>query len=209
MAKKGPKVNAEPKAPDQDEAEMERALHRLFGTTEGTDLEELIPRLIAHDDVIQAWLDTAPENAEAFARDPVNTLRNYFPTLEMPAAGFDQKIGLGDGMRIAGATAAPDPAALALFVRVWNYLGTSEENVTGFRTNPVGVITFLGQDQPPRVVSTVMNAFGVSVDQGISLAGRFVRVVAEKALLGPGGPVQASVVGEIAVVTDVGLTRGR
>jgi hypothetical protein len=213
MAEKAKAPNAKPTRrarPERKDTEMEESLHRYFGTTEGSDFERLVPRLSEQSDAIQSWLAASRENSGAFERDPVATLRKNFPDLKIPAtASSEHRIALGDSIRIGGkAPAGPDPAVLVLFVAVWNYLGDSAANVAEFRANPVGVITSLGQGQEPSVVSEVMKAFGVSPNDAFSF-GRLVDEAVLSGVLDPSGPVEATVVGEIAVLNETATIRAR
>ena len=99
--------------------------------------------------------------------------------------------GLGD---------APDPAVLALFVKVWNYVAGGAPNIASFRGNPTGVITSLGQDQPEAVVTAVLKAFRL---QGAAHSGfaRLIGEAIEKEIIDPSGPVEAAVIDETAVTS--------
>lgn len=179
---------------------MERSLEQVFGPVKGGEAEQLVPKLAGHKDAIQSWLSASPQNAEAFRRDPLKALAKAFPDLGLRERPRDRPSELGERVHIKGLADAPDPAVLALFVKVWHYVAGGASNIASFRGNPTGVITSLGQDQPEAVVTAVLKAFRL---QGAAHSGfaRLIGEAIEKEIIDPSGPVEAAVIDETAVTS--------
>lgn len=201
MPQRKPKAGSEPREPSSEHAsEMEKSLEAIFGPVKGSEAEQLVPKLAEHKAAIESWLSASPRNAEAFRREPLKALAKAFPELGVQTRPRDRASELGDRVHITGLADAPDPAVLALFVKVWNYLAAGAANIASFRGNPTAVITSLGQDQPETVVTAVLNAFRLK--GGTQQAfGQFIREAIEKEIIDPAGPVEASVIGETAVTS--------
>jgi len=207
MPQRKPKAESERRAPTSEHAsEMEKSLEGIFGPIKGSEAEQLVPKLAEHKAAIESWLSASPRNADAFRREPLKALAKAFPELGVQTRPHDRASELGDRVHITGLGDAPDPAVLALFVKVWNYLAAGAADIASFRANPTGVITSLGQDQPESVVTAVLNAFRLN-GAGHSGFGRLIGEAIEKGDIDPAGPVEAAVIDETAVTTAAQFLR--
>jgi hypothetical protein len=112
-------------------------------------IEEIRPK-------ITEWL-SQPENLERFGQDPVGTLAEQFPGLELAPAVAAQ--GVPERFRVHVFSLDVDPTAIEIFQHLWQHVAGSEADADAFRASPLGALATVGAGYPPDKVARVQEAF--------------------------------------------------